>query len=330
MSTANTNEKKRKRSSRSLRSSSRIAPKIAESQVPLPGSNFDMEGHEAVWDHFKANKSRSKDNVQKRTALVQAEIADSWDHSMIDQKNKTEKDAATIVQVLRKYERKFVFGNLASEAVPGPDTRDMGGQFLTNKVRIEKNSELFNISKEVPKGAILHLHYNAELNPERLLIEARKMPNMYVWSIRPLLSQKDLDETEMQFKIMPADTKSNNIFSGQYMSGLGESRGKKIKPLDTIRPLNHDNFKNRVWMRWDEFRDRFEVEFPGLYKQSQENKNDNQRSRTCSDPDDVELKPAEYWMMQKMILSEKEAYEPAQTVNGYVGRLSFPLAELAY
>jgi adenosine deaminase CECR1 len=330
MSTANSNEKKRKRSSRSLRSSSRIAPKMVNAQAPQPEANLERKEPRALLDRFFADEDHNKKHAQtNRDGLLRAETVDAWDSSAItnpsqfETKAATEKTAATIVKVLRKFERSELFGNTPSEAIPEDWTLDMGGQFLTNKERIEERSELFKISKEVPKGALLHLHFNAELNPEMLLVAARGMPNMYVWSIRSLQTQKDLDVTEMQFKIMPASTKSNNIFDGQYMSGLSESDGKKITPIETIGKQKFNDYKDRVWMRWNDFRECFNEKFGNFYEQSQKEKDDNQRSRTvnqrfqtCSDPSEIELEPAENWMMRKMVLSAEEAYAPEQTVNG--------------
>lgn len=178
----------------------------------------------------------------------------------------------------------------------------MGGQFLTNKSRIESRSKLYDIAKIVPKGAILHLHFNAELHPERLLEEARSMKNIYIRSIRPLLSQTDLDLTEMVFNVMPDDTFEADIFSADYKGKDANWRDPAIAPY--------------IWMRWHKFQEDFEKHFPGKYVQTY-----NERLLNGSVPDSsvqgyVQLGPAENWLKQKMVLSEKEAYDPAQTVNG--------------
>ena len=275
---------------------------MAEAEEPPPEANLGSKDLEAVFKHFLTNGDHSKDYARKRAELHKEEVINAWDSNASTTASPTEKRAAVIVRELREFERRVGFGNNPSEAIPGPETLDMGGQFLTNKARIEKDSELFKISKDVPKGAILHLHFNAELNPERLLKEAQEMDNMYVWSIQPLQTKEDLDKTEMMFKVMAATTKSNNIFSPEYQGRPGTWKPKE--------------FEDKVWMRWKEFQIRFEELFGEDYVQSREEQEDNKRSRTCSEPTKVELNPAEYWIMQKMVLSPKEAYEPAQTVNG--------------
>ena len=105
--------------------------------------------------------------------LLKREDDDAWDREAREGTDSMEKEAARIIRTIREFERGNTFGNTASEAIPGPHTRDMGGQFLTNKERIDNNSVLYDISKMVPKGSLLHLHFNAELHPELLLVRAR-------------------------------------------------------------------------------------------------------------------------------------------------------------
>jgi len=248
-----------------------------------------------------------------RQELVEGEQRKAWDYpASVDNLAPMEKAAAAIVRHLREFERKYVFGNRPSEDLPGPNTLDMGGQFLTNKQRIETQSELYKIAKEVPKGALLHLHFNAELNPESLLLEARSMENMYVWSIQPLINEEALGNTEMIFKILPLSTVSVDIFSKDYKGK--KCLGKNNKVLDNWR---HEEFQNEVWMRWNDFREGFEDNFPMLYKQTDKQKDDLDRNRVESQPA-IPLGPAENWILQKMVLSPEEAYKPEQTVNGYV------------
>ncbi|KAF2678529.1 Metallo-dependent hydrolase [Lentithecium fluviatile CBS 122367] len=305
---ANSREKKRKRSMRSLRTPGR-AP-MANPKEPPPHQDPGSELERCL-----ANEELSRAYSQKRADLINKEAEDAWDRAAIDDASPNEKRAMIIVREMREYERRVVFGNNASEAIPGKHTLDMGGQFLTNKERIEHRSLLFKLSHKVPKGAILHLHFNAELNPERLLKEAQTIPNMYVWSIKPLLTKEDLDSTEMMFKVMEADPDkdNNDIFSDKY-------EGRE----NTWKPQLGKDVEKKVWMRWDEFQARFKVKFPGLYEQPEEERAANQKStfRTCSEPDKVDLSPAENWIKQKMVLSEEEAYDPKQTVNGVWARFN--------
>lgn len=261
-----------------------------------------------VFDESLKSSKEISEYARNRTRLLELEIGDSWDLNARLTASVAEVQAGIIIRGLREYERDVIFGNLPSEAIPGPKTLDMGGQFLTNKSRIESRSKLYDIAKIVPKGAILHLHFNAELHPERLLQEARSMKNIYIRSIRPLLSKRDLELTEMVFNVMPDDTHEADIFSAKYPGLDANWRQPEIAPF--------------IWMKWEKFQKDFTKHFPGDYVQTY-----TERLLNGSVPDSsvqgyVELNPAENWLKQKMVLSEKEAYDPAQTVNGVWARFN--------
>lgn len=247
----------------------------------------------------------SQEYTKRREDLLDKETEDAWDRpAQSSMTNPHEKRASEIIATLRIFEREDIFGNMPSESVPGPETRDMGGQFLTNKSRIEGKSKMFEIARKVPKGALLHLHFNAELHPERLLEEARTMENMYVWSIQPLRTLDDLEATEMIFNVLDKDTPDNDIFSPDY-KGCGNN-------------WRQENMKPHVWMKWSTFRRDFEKQFPGKYEQKTSGtlRDENGDIPNSSEPGKVkDLTPAENWIRMKMVLSEEEAYGLRQTVN---------------
>ncbi|PVH97542.1 Metallo-dependent hydrolase [Periconia macrospinosa] len=307
---ADQNHKKRKRASRSPLPSTRTPITMASPNDVVNEKELIKQLFNDALSPQQGNTSQGTENKElqqlkkERDDLVKTEVERSWDAEATRTASDKEIRTAVIVRGLREFERRVVFGNIASEAIPHPDTRDMGGQFLTNKAKIEKDSILFkHIAKAVPKGALLHLHFNAELNPERLLAQARSMENMFVWSNMALLSESDLLLTEMMFKIMPSTTKSNNIFSQDFKTASDSWK----KP----------ECNNSVWMRWSEFTEAFENKFPGKYVQP---KGDQDQLNLNLEP--IDLKPAENWILQKMVLSEAEAYDPHQTVNGVWARFN--------
>ncbi|KAH8710258.1 hypothetical protein GQ44DRAFT_763093 [Phaeosphaeriaceae sp. PMI808] len=255
----------------------------------------------------KAETKKTDDNVfenydQNHAELLHSEAKQAWDRrakpkaSSGSKHNKHEKQAASIIQAIREYERRTIFGNQATEEIPGPETRDMGGQFLTNKDRIEHRSLLFRIAKLLPKGCLLHLHFNAEIPVQHLLEQARSMENIYVRSTRPLITKEDLDQTEMAFNVLDNSKVEKNvdIFSQYY-------------------PGNETNWKTEewkwwVWMPWKQFRNDFGRYFPDYCKKSR--------------PEGVSLEPAEEWLKSKIVLSEEEVYGLTQTVNGVWARFN--------
>jgi adenosine deaminase CECR1 len=75
-------------------------------------------------------------------------------------------------------------------------------------------------------------------------------------------------------------------------------------------PGNADNFKEeewkwKVWMSWKDFQQKFEERFSKMHIQ-----------QGNAEPDQFPLRPAEHWVISKMVLSEEDVYAPTQTVNG--------------
>ena len=193
------------------------------------------------------NVDDSRKNFERFKGQIYAkESTGAWDRQAKLSASDIERKAATIVWKIREDERDNLFGNKASEAVPGPDTLDMGGQFLTNKKRVETGSRLFNIAKEMPKGCHLHLHFNAELDCQELIRKARELPdNMFIRSTEPILSEEDYKQTELVFNVMPASTPTADIFAPDYNPTW---RAPDAKP----------------WMRWADFRAEFNKRWPKI------------------------------------------------------------------
>lgn len=254
----------------------------------------------------------------ERANLLKAEDENAWDRgakpksTSTSEQDRLERRAAIIIHAIREYERIVTFGNIASEALPLPEDQDMGGQYLTNKERIDTQSKLFEISKIVPKGALLHLHFNAELYPELLLVRARKMENMYIRSIQRIQDEHQLGMTELIFNVLdPATVNPDvDIFSVDY-------------PLITTpQDLKKEGFQQQIWMPWAKFQDAFEKKFPGQYKHEEPETFREGRPHHCGDSAHHVLRPAENWLRSKMVLSREEAYHPDQTVNGVWARFN--------
>lgn len=222
----------------------------------------------------------------KRTKLLRAERECAWDEPARLNASQVERDANEILLKVRENERidPALFGNVPGEDVPAASTRDMGGRFLVNKQRIER-SRVFNIACKMPKGAHLHLHFNSELPPERLLPHARQrnMENtMCIRSTRPLLEPVDFEEAEIVFDVKPVTTQKGDIFSASYNS-------------------NWKDPESRSWMLWSDFRQHFP---------------DNVTIENGVKADAELVDDAERWVREKMITTLRRAYHDRQTLNG--------------
>ncbi|EMD86791.1 hypothetical protein COCHEDRAFT_1048068, partial [Bipolaris maydis C5] len=258
------------------------------------------------------SKINIEDYLKQRERLVQKDNKSVWDRDarpkpgLESEQDKVEQRAATIICAIREYERKVTFGNLGSEALPDDKNLDMGGQYLTNKERIDTQSKLFEISKMVPKGALLHLDFNAELHPEILLFQAREVENMYVRSTQRIEDESQLDTTELIFNVLDSTTVKHkvNIFSEDY-------------PLNTTHSdMKDKEFQKKIWMRWGNFLKKFEKRFPEKYKDQAPETSRKGGPHRFGSSSLKTLYPAEKWLMSKMLRSQEEFYRPDQTVNG--------------
>lgn len=190
------------------------------------------------FDSQLGNNRRQKQYNDERSSLIKKEQTTSWESRARASASSAEQRANDVVWKIREHERDNLFGNKASEAIPGKDTLDMGGQFLTNRTRIKDRSRLFKIACEAPKGCHLHLHFNAELPPKELVERAATMETMYIRATKPLLSKEDLTNIEVVFCVLPADTPEADLFAGTYSP-------------------EWKNTTNNAWMKWKTFRKHF-------------------------------------------------------------------------
>jgi adenosine deaminase CECR1 len=189
-------------------------------------------------DGFNVQTAQTDYDSQK-LRLLSKETETNWDYQARITATKEEQRAQHILWTIREDERIGLFGNVASERIPDPiTTRDMGGQFLTNKAWINR-SRVYRMAQRMPKGMHLHLHFNAELAPDELIERAITLECMFVRSTRPLVREEDYAESEIVFSVLPLSTTTVDIFSSNYN---GEFRAAGSTP----------------WMRWSTFREEFQ------------------------------------------------------------------------
>ncbi len=100
--------------------------------------------------------------------------------------------------------------------------RFYGDHFLSNADIIEQ-TQLFALCRAMPKGAHLHIHFNANLLPDVLLGIARGMKRMFIWSNIPLDRGEAFDLCRIQFSIMSEEAVTEkgvgNPFGSNYQGG---------------------------------------------------------------------------------------------------------------
>lgn len=126
-----------------------------------------------------------------------------------------------IIQTLKKRDGKDVYD-------AAPWRRGYGGQmhkrfagdhFLSN-VDLINQTDLLKVVRRMPKGAHLHIHFNACLLPSVLLNIAKDMDRMFITSDLPLVpdnNYENFDRCEIQFSLKcPEKEEPGDLFSQDY------------------------------------------------------------------------------------------------------------------
>ncbi|KAK3933841.1 adenosine deaminase 2 [Diplogelasinospora grovesii] len=222
-----------------------------------------------------------------RADAVRREGALAFDHACKTRAHSSKERGANevvaneILQALKQYDNTHVYGGApARKSESGQEhKRFLGDHFLSNADLIEK-TELFKVAREMPKGAHLHIHFNANLLPNVLLDIAKAQKHMYIWSSTSLMPDSDaasnkatLSRCRLQFNIIGSAAKTQNIFSRNY-NPRADLPGTNLK----------------IPMPYWAFREEFAKNYEGI---------------------DIDR-----WLREKLVFSEEEAHDPLQTSDG--------------
>ncbi|KAL6803305.1 Metallo-dependent hydrolase [Trichoderma sp. SZMC 28013] len=135
-----------------------------------------------------------------------------------------------IIRKIREQDDREVYASESKRKGYGGQMHERfaGDHFLGN-VDIINKTKLFGIASKMPKGAHLHIHFNACLPPSVLLGIAKGMDRMFVSSTLPLIHKvggedeyENFNKCEIQFSIMNherVENKLGNLFFANYISG---------------------------------------------------------------------------------------------------------------
>ncbi|OAA80785.1 adenosine deaminase [Akanthomyces lecanii RCEF 1005] len=178
----------------------------------------------AVMGQSKSSMAADVDAyLQARNQLCEAEASIAFEHRCRMRATPLEQAVDGILHRLRCLDQERVYG--AAEARLGHrgqrHPRFAGDHFLGN-VNLINQTRLFDVASRMPKGAHLHIHFNACLPPAVLLGIAKGMERMFITSSLPLVADNDHEnyaKCEMQFTLLSADKEDDapgNLFSAQY------------------------------------------------------------------------------------------------------------------
>lgn len=231
-----------------------------------------------------ANRDRRfagpEDYESQRAEIKAREAALSWDHMCKRDPSLAEKKANRILQAMRKLDQDNVYAKAPSRrGYRGQEhPRFMGDHFLYN-VDLINETMLYRVARKMPKGAHLHIHFNANLLPGFLIDIAKRMDRMMITSNVPLVTvgsdesepgyYDNFDRSKIQFSILPEkDEKkgTGDIFDPNY-------------PVDKRQP-----------MRFKQFLEEFGKHYT-----------------KCT---------VDQWLVDKLVFHEEEAHGWLQTADG--------------
>ncbi|KAK0742372.1 hypothetical protein B0T21DRAFT_361220 [Apiosordaria backusii] len=238
--TGRTSEESRKPKHWSLRSSSKNVT------LSTPKQFFDAADRDVEEDTKTYNKLRQ--------ALGDHEDALSFENDCRINASPLEIKANAKLQALKKDDiGRFYTSAPSRQGFQGQEhPRFYGDHFLSN-VDIIQQTQLFGLFRAMPKGAHLHIHFNANLLPNFLLDIAKEMVRMYIWCNMPLVDDKGqvdrtaLDRCRVQFSIMNKtvveERGEGNLFDAAYQN-------KKVMQFGKFRQEFRQRYDKEDVDRW--------------------------------------------------------------------------------
>ncbi len=181
----------------------RLEPTVLDRRQPVAFSDVD--------DYF----------AQRREILAR-EGALAFDYACACAARATdpERRADAIIQALKKSDKAKYDQAEPRVGYGGQRHKRFPGDHYLSNLDVIETTELLNVARHMPKGAHLHIHFNACLQPHVLLDVAKKMSCMFITSDLPLVPDNDYAnfvQCEIQFSILPPDKrKPGNLFDPGY------------------------------------------------------------------------------------------------------------------
>lgn len=189
-----------------------------------------------------------EDYHSARERVLKLEKTLDFDHRCRANSTPEERIAEGIVQRLKDQDNAGIYGQAPARNGYGGQEhpRFAGDHFLSNLPLINETA-LFNVARHMPKGAHLHIHFNACLMPQVLLDIAKGMDRMFITSDVPLVSgnHQNFDRCEIQFSIMsPEKEVPGDLFSATYQP----RQTMKFKDFLNCFPDNYTKATADKWL----------------------------------------------------------------------------------
>lgn len=161
---------------------------------------------------------------------MEEEAAYAFDHTCRANATQAERLANNVLLRLKKEDTERVYKAKAAvhTGYGGQEHQAFAGDHYLMNVPLIPQTQVMRVARRMPKGAHLHIHYNACLAPTVLLNLAKSMNRMFIMSDRPLIfcsedkkagksSKDDYFLSSISFQIYrPRDERPGNLFDEKY------------------------------------------------------------------------------------------------------------------
>ncbi|AEO59357.1 hypothetical protein MYCTH_2119593 [Thermothelomyces thermophilus ATCC 42464] len=208
-----------------------------------------------------------------------------------------ELSADRTLQLMKQHDIDTYYRGSETDSLGQAHPHFYGDHFLHN-VNIIERTKLFRLCQGMPKGAHLHIHFNANCHPSFLLNIAKEMNHMYIWSTKALTNKEAFQRCEIRFSI------------------LSEQNLKKKNPLGNLNILSseyktYEDLKDRGETGWMSYKT-FRMLFPQHKIEGVE-------------------KDVDKWLLSKLVFSAEEAYNSRQCAAGMMkGLFNYQTAFVRY
>ncbi|KAI9805823.1 MAG: hypothetical protein M1825_000437 [Sarcosagium campestre] len=158
-----------------------------------------------------------KKYLQGRDALIAQEKKQRSDQTFREALSPVAAEACSIVSSIREEERRNVWAAPGNEGL-ARDQESLihsGMMFSLAKPRME-GTRLWQIVRAMPKGALLHAHFDAMVDVDWLIEQALATPGLHIEASDALCSPRALELTQFSFRFAKSQSNVSNLWSTDY------------------------------------------------------------------------------------------------------------------
>lgn len=169
-----------------------------------------------VWEEISQDIPSMQDPFLKqymagRENLINQEKTKRADASFRSSLSPIARRACRIVDNIRSQEQATTW----KEQKNSPEEIYPGMMFVHAKPHME-DTKLWNIVRRMPKGALLHCHYDATVDFEYLFDELFKLPGMHIQTSEPLTTPQALQDAGIAFRYRKDQQPKTSLWDSQY------------------------------------------------------------------------------------------------------------------